>query len=147
MAVITQTIQPGERRNEVTEMQKAFISLGANIDSGELFTATTAGTYGTSTQTAVAALLDRFGFAHANPPIPFNASEGRSLNMAVGAELGNSAGLRQAVRESFDAKSRPPPELRELDRHPSQRPRGPMSPLEAGADWGATGQLFYLDPL
>ncbi len=41
MAVITRTIQPGERRNEVTEMQKALISLGANIDSAELFTATT----------------------------------------------------------------------------------------------------------
>lgn len=108
MAVITNLIRSGDKSNEVTEIQKALISLGANIDSGELFTATTAGTYGTSTQTAVAALLDRFGFAHANPPIPFNASVGRLLNIAVGAELGNSAGLRQAVRESFDARQAAP---------------------------------------
>jgi hypothetical protein len=35
MAVITQTIQPGERRNEVTEIQKALISLGAYIAVGD----------------------------------------------------------------------------------------------------------------
>ena len=43
MAVITKTIQPGEKSAEVTEIQKAFISLGATIAPGELFTATTAG--------------------------------------------------------------------------------------------------------
>jgi peptidoglycan hydrolase-like protein with peptidoglycan-binding domain len=63
MAVITQTIQPGERRNEVTEMQKALISLGANIAHGELATEKVAGTYGPSTQTAIIALLDRFGLS------------------------------------------------------------------------------------
>ena len=102
MAVITRTIQSGERRNEVTEIQKALIRLGANIASAELFTATTHGTYGTTTQLAVAALMDRFGIKHFNMPIPFNAPLGRLLNIAVGAELGNSAALRQAVRESFD---------------------------------------------
>jgi hypothetical protein len=56
MAVITQTIQPGERRNEVTEIQKAFISLGATIDGPELFTPTTAGTLGPKTQAAITAL-------------------------------------------------------------------------------------------
>jgi hypothetical protein len=102
MAVITQTIQPGEQRNEVTEMQKALISLGTHIDSGELFTATTAGTYGPTTQAAIIALLDRFGLPHVNPQ-PFNASIGRLLNIAVGAEVGNSAALQKAVRESFAA--------------------------------------------
>jgi peptidoglycan hydrolase-like protein with peptidoglycan-binding domain len=102
MAVITTTIQPGERRNEVTEMQKALISLGANIGSGELFTATTAGTYGPTTQAAIAALYQRFTFLALNPP-PFNAFVGRLLNIAVGAELGNSAALQKAVRESFAA--------------------------------------------
>jgi hypothetical protein len=100
MAVITRTIQAGERRNEVTEMQKALISLGANIASGELFTATTAGTYGPTTQAAIIGLLDRFGFPHLNPQ-PFNASIGRLLNVAVGAEVGNIAALQKAVRESF----------------------------------------------
>lgn len=100
MAVITQTIQPGERRNEVTEMQKALISLGATITPGELFTETTAGTYGPTTQTAVATLVKRFGLAPPTPPI-FNARTGRLLNIAVGAEVGNSAALKQAVRESF----------------------------------------------
>lgn len=100
MAVITQTIQPGERRNEVTEIQKALISLGIHIASDEVFTATTAGTYGQTTQTGVAALLARFGFSQAGPPV-FNASVGRLLNIAVGAELGNSAALKKAVRESF----------------------------------------------
>ena len=38
MAVITQTIQPGEQRNEVTEIQKALIILNATIDPGEIFT-------------------------------------------------------------------------------------------------------------
>ena len=58
MAVITKTIQPGEKSNEVTDMQKALISLGANIASTELFTATIAGTYGLTTQAAIAALSD-----------------------------------------------------------------------------------------
>ena len=102
MAVITQTIQPGERRNEVTEMQKALISLGAHIAPGELFTATTAGTYGPTTQAAIIAFLDRVGLPHVNPQ-PFNASIGRLLNIAVGAEVGNSAALQKAVRESFAA--------------------------------------------
>ena len=57
MAVITRTIQSGERRNEVTEIQKALISLDASIDIGEFFTATIAGTYGPTTQAAIAALL------------------------------------------------------------------------------------------
>ena len=30
------------------------------------------------------------------------------MNIAVGAELGNSAALQQAVRESFDARQAPP---------------------------------------
>jgi peptidoglycan hydrolase-like protein with peptidoglycan-binding domain len=102
MAVITQTIQLGEQRNEVTEMQKALISLGANIAPGELFTAITAGTYGPSTQAAILALLDRFGLPHLNPQ-PFNASIGRLLNVAAGAEAGNSVALQKAVRESFAA--------------------------------------------
>ena len=99
MAVITQAIQPGERRDEVTEIQKALISLSANIASGELFTATTAGIYGTTTQAAVAALLARFGFGQAGPTI-FNASVGRLLNIAAAVEVGNSAALQKAVRES-----------------------------------------------
>lgn len=99
MAVITKTIQAGEKSNEVTEMQKALISFGANIASGELFTATTSGTYGPTTQTAIIALFDRFGFPHLNPQ-PFNASIGRLLNIAA-AEVGNSAALQKAVRESF----------------------------------------------
>jgi peptidoglycan hydrolase-like protein with peptidoglycan-binding domain len=103
MAVITGTIQPGERRNEVTEIQKALISLGYNIAPDELATASIAGPFGPTTQKAVAALLDRFGIAHSNLPIPFNASVGRLLNIAVGAELGNSAALQKAVRESFAA--------------------------------------------
>ena len=64
MAVITKTIQVCEKSNEVTEMQKALISFGASIASGELFTATTSGIYGPTTQTAIIALLDRFGFPH-----------------------------------------------------------------------------------
>ena len=67
MAVITQTIQPGERRNEVTEIQKALISLGANIAPAEIFTPTTAGTYGPTTQAAIAALLPRFGLVQPGP--------------------------------------------------------------------------------
>jgi hypothetical protein len=102
MAVITKTIQAGVKSAEVTDMQKALISLGANIAGGELFTATSAGTYGSTTQAAVAALLDRFAVPHLNPPV-FNASVGRLLNIAVGAEVGHSAALRQAVRESFAA--------------------------------------------
>jgi hypothetical protein len=123
MAVITQTIQAGERRNEVTEIQKALISLGlaGNIVSAELFTATSAGTYGSTTQLAIAALLDRFGVAHPNSPIPFNASVGRLLNIAVGAEVGNCAALQKAVRESFNARqtapAAPPAELAWLARY------------------------------
>jgi hypothetical protein len=114
MAVITATIQPGERRNEVTEIQKALISLGAKIASGELFTATTAGTYGRDTQAAVVALLERFRFVPLNPQ-PFNAFVGRLLNIAVGAELGNSAALQKAVRESFAAiQTAPAAGLKEL---------------------------------
>ncbi|MDN5836010.1 MAG: peptidoglycan-binding protein [Nitrosospira sp.] len=100
MAVITQTIQPGEQRNEVTEMQKALMSLGATVAPSELFTATAAGTYGPTTQAAVTALLQRFGLRPPPPPI-FNTRAGRLLNIAVGAEVGNSAALKQAVRESF----------------------------------------------
>jgi peptidoglycan hydrolase-like protein with peptidoglycan-binding domain len=92
MAVITQTIQPGERRNEVTEIQKAFIILNASIDASKIFTPTTAGTYGPTTLAAVIALLQRFGFETPSPPI-FNARAGRLLNIAVGAESGNSAAL------------------------------------------------------
>lgn len=47
MAVITKTIQQGEESSEVTEIQKALISLGANITPGELFNAASDGTYGT----------------------------------------------------------------------------------------------------
>jgi peptidoglycan hydrolase-like protein with peptidoglycan-binding domain len=99
MVVITQTIQPGERRGEVTEIQKALIGLGASIASDELFTATTAGTYGPSTQAAVNALRGRFRFLVSSPV--FNVHTGRLLNLAVGAEVGNSAALQKAVRESF----------------------------------------------
>jgi peptidoglycan hydrolase-like protein with peptidoglycan-binding domain len=108
MAVITKAIPSGERSNEVTLIQQALISLGANIAPGELFTATTAGIYGTSTQTAVGALLDRFGIPHSTLPITFNALVGRLLNIAVGAERGNCAALRQAVRESFAARQTAP---------------------------------------
>lgn len=107
MAVIAQTIQPNEQRNEVTEIQKALISLGANIATGELFTATAAGTYGPTTQAAVVTLLQRFCFVPLNPQ-PFNASVGRLLNTAVGAEVGNSAALKQAVRESFATRQTAP---------------------------------------
>jgi hypothetical protein len=100
MAVITRTIEPGEQRNEVTEIQKALISLGANIASGELFTATTAGTYGPTTQAAITALTRRFGFRLAIPA-RFDVLVGRLLNIAVGAELGDSAALKKAVTESF----------------------------------------------
>jgi peptidoglycan hydrolase-like protein with peptidoglycan-binding domain len=100
MAVITRTIQGGERLNEVTEIQKALISLGASIASNELSTATTAGTYGPTTQAAIIALLERFGLPHLNPQ-PFSASIGRLLNIAAGAEVGNSAALKKAVRESL----------------------------------------------
>jgi len=108
MAVITGPILSGARNNDVTLIQQALLSLGATIVAGELFTATTAGAYGPSTQAAVAALLDRFGVDHSNPPIPFNASMGRLLNIAVGAEVGNSAALRQAVRESYAARQSAP---------------------------------------
>src|SRR5262245_48160126 len=108
MAVITGPIPSGARNNDVTLIQQALLSLGATIDAGELFTATTAGTYGTSTQKAVGALLDRFGVEHSSPPITFTAQAGRLLNIAVGAEAGNSAALRQAVRESFAARQTVP---------------------------------------
>jgi hypothetical protein len=110
MAVITRTIPSGEKSNDVTLIQQALISLGlgANIAASELFTATTAGTYGTTTQTAVGAIYDRFGFARFGLPIPFNAPIGRLLNIAVAAEVGNSAALRQAVRESFAARQTAP---------------------------------------
>lgn len=107
MAVITKSIPPGETSNEVTEMQKALLILGANIESAELFTATTAGTYGPTTQAAIAGLYKRFGF----PPLfpsPFNALAGRLLNIAVAAEAGDSAALREAVRESFAARQAVP---------------------------------------
>ncbi|MGH8490622.1 MAG: hypothetical protein ACREXS_17600 [Gammaproteobacteria bacterium] len=107
MAVITKTIQPGEKSNEVTAIQKGLISLGAVIASGELFTATTAGTFGPSTQAAMVALYARFGFGQFGPPV-FNASVGRLLNIAVGADVGNSAALQKAVRESFAAIQTPP---------------------------------------
>lgn len=100
MAVITQTIQAGERSADVTAIQKALISLGANIDIGERFTATTDGTLGATTQAALTALRTRFGISQGVHP-PFNAQVGRLLNIAVGAEIGHCAGLRQAVRESF----------------------------------------------
>ena len=83
-------------------MQQALISLGANIASGELFTTTVAGLYGPTTQAAIAALYRRFNLVPPSP-LPFNAFVGRLLNIAVGAEVGNSAALRQAVRESFAA--------------------------------------------
>ena len=37
---------PGRTESDVTEIQKALLSLGADIAPDELFTATTAGTYG-----------------------------------------------------------------------------------------------------
>src|SRR5262245_59263251 len=107
MAVITGPILSGARNNDVTLIQQALISLGATIDAGELFTATTSGTYGTSTQRAVEALLKRFD-VDPSSPIPFNARAGRLLNISVGAEVGNCAALRQAVRESFAARQSAP---------------------------------------
>jgi peptidoglycan hydrolase-like protein with peptidoglycan-binding domain len=102
MAVITKTIQPGEKSSEVTDMQKALIKLGVNIASGELFTATTAGTYGPSTQAAIVALYTRFNFL-VFPGPTFEAATGRLLNLAVAAEAGSTAALRTAVRECFAA--------------------------------------------
>jgi peptidoglycan hydrolase-like protein with peptidoglycan-binding domain len=102
MAVITRTIQPGERIVEVTDMQKALISLGSRIATDELFTATVAGLYGVTTQAAIAALLRRFNFPPPSPLI-FNVSVGRLLNIGVAAETGSNPVLRQAVRESFAA--------------------------------------------
>ena len=121
MAVITKTIQPGEKSAEVTEIQKALISLGANIAPGELFTATTAGTFGPTTQAAITALLLRFGFSQGGQQPHFNPHVGRLLNIAVGAELGSSTALKKAVRESFDARQAAPvagpPELAVLARY------------------------------
>jgi hypothetical protein len=118
MAVITRTIQAGERRNEVTEIQKVFISLGATIDGPELFTPTTAGTLGLKTQAAITALLLRFGFSQGGQQPHFNVHVGRLLNIAVGAELGNSAALQKAVRESFAvSQGAGPPELAVLARY------------------------------
>ena len=108
MAVITQTIQPGERRNEVTEIQKGLISLGFTIAPAELFTTTTAGLFGPSTQAATLAFYNRFGFGFGPFPINFNPSVGRLLNIAVAAEVGNSAALQKAVRESFAVIQTPP---------------------------------------
>lgn len=108
MAVIIGPILSGARNNNVTLIQQSLLSLGAKIAPGEIFTATTAGTYGTETQTAVGDLLVRFGFERPSPPITFNAQAGRLLNIAVGAEVGNSAALRQAVRESFAARQTAP---------------------------------------
>jgi peptidoglycan hydrolase-like protein with peptidoglycan-binding domain len=107
MAVITQTIQAGEQNNAVTEVQQALISLGATIATAERATATVAGTFGPSTQAAATALLARFGSQPPNP-FAFNAMAGRLLNIAAGAESGNSAGLRQAVRESYAVIQTPP---------------------------------------
>jgi hypothetical protein len=121
MAVITITIQPGERRNEVTEIQKGLISLGATIASAELFTTTAAGLFGPSTQAATLALYNRFGFGFGPSPTVFNPSVGRLLNIAVAAEAGNSAALQKAVRESFALIQTPPiagpPELAWLARY------------------------------
>jgi hypothetical protein len=120
MAVITNEIWPEETSTEVTEMQKALISLGAYIAPEELFTATTEGNYGFSTQNARGALILRFGLVELNPrdrgqPVLFTAVAGRLLNIAVGAEAGNSAALQEAVRESFDAgQADPAADLREL---------------------------------
>jgi hypothetical protein len=108
MAVITGPIQSGVRNNDVTLIQQALLSLGATIAPGELFTATAAGAYGTTTQAAVRALLDRFNVSPSIPPIPFTGQMGRLLNIAVGAEVGNCAALRQAVRESFAARQTAP---------------------------------------
>jgi peptidoglycan hydrolase-like protein with peptidoglycan-binding domain len=102
MAVITRTIQPGERIAEVTQMQQALINLGSRIAADELFTATVAGLYGVTTQAAVAALLRRFNFPPPSPLV-FNAFVGRLLNIAVAAETGSNVVLRQEVRESFAA--------------------------------------------
>ena len=95
MAVITQTIQPGERRNEVTEIQKALISLGANIDSAELFTATTPGTYGPTTQLAVAALIDRFGVEHPTAN-PFRCLGGTITEYRGGGGIGQQRGIKKS---------------------------------------------------
>ena len=75
------------------------MSLDASIASAELFTATTAGTYGPTTQAAVAALLNRFGFSQLGQP-QFDAHVGRLLNIAVAAELGSTAAVKKAVRQS-----------------------------------------------
>ena len=106
MAVITRTIPAGEKSADVTAMQQALVGLGSQIAAGELFTATTAGTYGPSTQAAVNALRVRFGLAV--PAASFTADTGRLLNIAVAAEAGNTAALRQAVRESFAARQAAP---------------------------------------
>src|SRR5215831_20670208 len=100
MPVITTTLPPGARDFRVTAIQQALISLGTSIDGGELATATTTALYGATTQVGVTALLTRFGFLPATPPV-FNATVGRLLHLAVGAEVGHSAGLRQNVREVF----------------------------------------------
>lgn len=103
MPVITQTIQPDERRSEVTAIQQALISLGASIDPGELATANVAGTYGLDTQQAMGHFRQHFGHTLTGGfDLPdFNAADGRLLNIAVAAESGNSAALQKAVRESF----------------------------------------------
>ncbi len=94
MAVITATIQPGERRNEVTEIQKALISLNTSIEGGEMFTPMAAGTYGPNTQAAMTVLLQRFGF---QPPVPlhFDAAVGTLLNIPVAGPAGITVGAKE----------------------------------------------------
>ena len=105
MALITTTIQQGEQSPEVTEIQKALISLGANIATAELFTSNTAGTYGPTTHAAVTALVARFGVGQ-QPS--FNAICGRLLHIAMGAEAGSGNALKAAVREVFQARETAP---------------------------------------
>jgi peptidoglycan hydrolase-like protein with peptidoglycan-binding domain len=109
MAVIVKTIQPGSKSADVTEIQKSFLTLGAAIAPGELFTATADGILGATTQAAITALLARFGFSQGSQPPHYDTQVGRLLNIAVGAEAGHAAALRQAVRESFAVRGREPP--------------------------------------
>ena len=120
MAVITKTIQPGTKSADVTEIQKSLLKLGATIAVNELFTATTDGTLGPTTQAAITALLARFGFSQGQQP-RYDTQVGRLLNIAVAAEVGHAAALRQAVRESFAVRGRTPdalsPELAVMARY------------------------------
>ena len=108
MAVITKTIQPGTKSADVTEIQKSLLTLGATIVASELFTTATDGTLGPTTQAAITALLARFGFSQGGQPPHYNTQAGRLLNIAVAAEVGHAAALRQAVRESFAVRGRNP---------------------------------------